>query len=183
MTMYAKDVDPFYSARMQIHHQVITGFFAAEETFKVRTVDRMVEKNNKALDWPTAPNMFQFRTTVYRHSSLNSFQRGSKFPKGIPVIHASLEEEMIKLAAQWGRVETDKQKLKQLLSIVLKPCVNFNQVRNALPEMMIRHVPGLNQFKRTEPFELESRLSPAQWQDYNNMLPRLHIYNGSALLC
>ena len=178
MAMYAKDVDPFFSARMQIHHQVITGFFAAEDTFKIRTVDKMVEKNNKALDWPSPPNMFQFRTTVYRHSSLNSFQGGTKFPKGIPVIHISLEEEMIKLAAQWGRVETDKQKLKQLLSIVLKPCVDSNQARNALPEMMIRHVPGLNQSKRTEPFELESRLTPAQWEDYNNMLPLLNRRRG-----
>lgn len=90
---------------------------------------------------------------------------------------------MIKLVAGWERIEFDKQKLKQILSILLKPCVNIQQARDAVPEFLVRHCAMLTDYpRRTQPFELESRLTPAQWEDYNRILPRLHIYNGAAML-
>lgn len=183
MTHYRQVEDPFNAARNMIHAQTIRGFFSAEERFKAKVIDDLVERNNKELRWPSPPNCFQFRTTIYRHSSCNSFNGVTKFPKGIPVIHQSLEAEMIKLVAGWERIEFDKQKLKQILSILLKPCVNIQQARDAVPEFLVRHCAMLTDYpRRTQPFELESRLTPAQWEDYNRILPRLHIYNGAAML-
>ena len=182
MTLYNEIKDPFNGARMVIHSSIMDGFFSAETSFKTKVIDAIVSQNNKALNWPTPPNCFQFRTTIYRSSTCNGFQGATKFPKGIPVIHKSLEAEMLKLVASWEKVEQDKQKLKQLLSILLKPCVNCEQARNAVPDFLVRHCALFRNLRRTEPFELESRLSPAQWADFNYILPRLHIYNGAAML-
>lgn len=175
--------DPFGAARAMILRDLIIGFFKAESDFKKKVIDDLVVKNNKALEWPSPPNCFQFRTTIYRHSSLNSFDSAIRFPKGIPVIHLSLEPEMLKLVAGWEQVERDRQKLKQLLSILLKPCVNRQQARAAVPEFLVRHSPLLAESgTRISPFEVYACFTEAQWDDYNRLLPRLHIYNGSALL-
>ena len=175
--------DPFGAARAMILRDLITGFFKAEMGFKAKVIDDLVVKNNKALGWPSPPNCFQFRTTIYRHSSLNSFNGTTKFPKGIPVIHLSLEPEMLKMVAAWEQVERDKQKLKQLLSILLKPCVTIQQARAAVPEFLVRHSPLLAESgTRISPFEEYACFNVAQWDDYNRLLPRLHIYNGAAIL-
>lgn len=180
--VFEKD-DPFFTARLTIFNEIINGFFRAELVFKAKVIDALVEKNNKALEWPSPPNCFQFRTTVYRHSSLNSFRSTTKFPKGIPVIHKSLEAEMLKLIAGWEQLERDTQKLKQLLSIMLKPCVNTQQARAAIPEFLVRHSPMLaTSGTRIGPFEVCAPFSPAQWEDYNKLLPRLHVYNGATIL-
>lgn len=175
--------DPFGAARAMILGDLITGFFKAESDFKKKVIDDLVVKNNKALEWPSPPNCFQFRTIVYRHSSMNSFQATTKLMTGTPVIHRSLEPEILKLIAGWEQVEEDRQKLKQLLSILLKPCVNRQQARAAVPEFLVRHSPMLaTSGYRIAPFEEYACFTEAQWDDYNRLLPRLHIYNGSAML-
>jgi len=99
------------------------------------------------------------------------------------VIHLSLEPEMLKMVAAWEQVERDRQKLKQLLSILLKPCVNTQQARASVPEFLVRHSPMLAASGyRIAPFETYACFTEAQWNDYNQLLPRLHIYNGAAML-
>lgn len=162
---------------------LLANLFLAEQRNNQRWVDQLVEENDALLEWPIPARGFQFRGNIYHHSQEKGARRyGSNFKFGIPVIHTGLHERIEQLLTEVGTQELDKQRIKQFLSVLYSGVESMQEVRDRTPDILAPMLPVKEHLPRMFPFEMAVKLTNAQMEEYNRLLPAIQLYSASRLL-
>lgn len=96
-------------------------------------------------------------------------------------IDPSLKPRMLVYIKQMREMDADEAKIGQGLAVLLRKATNDQDVRDALPEPLVKVLPHLSQYERQRPaaYGLTSKLHQVQ---YDKTMDQIYFYLGSRLL-
>jgi hypothetical protein len=106
------------------------------------------------------------------------------YPKAM--LHPDLRKQGLALVARASMLNKDTWRITQGLAQILKSCVSNQDVRDALPAIVLNTCNGLkflSDIPRTRPEAWTIAHSEPHWHDYVKTKELIHFYVASRILC
>lgn len=154
--------------------ELITSLMGKEITRQAALTKELVQINREAGGTKYG---FLYAGQIYS-SLLPKHRRGMSFG---PVV-SQLEGEAAELRRLAVKLEADERKFRQSMSVVLSKCRSLQDVRDVLPEVVIRDVPKLQELSRirAEGFLLQDH--PVLKRQYDNAVEIAKYYIANRLI-
>ncbi|WP_421991742.1 hypothetical protein [Roseococcus sp.] len=156
----------------------LTGaLFAEEEERQNRELCEIIGKNNEFQGtWDADGFMFRGKhvTSAHTPAPAPGTRRG---PARRISLHPRLRERMEEHVAAAEVVADDRRSIQQMLGTVLLPCTNSSDIRNALPECLVRFLPEeISELPRTEQAGFTLKNNPRAARQFENSVARMGLY-------
>lgn len=159
----------------EIIKRIMSNLFSAEERRLKEVLNGLVELNKSR--YPDRPHDgFTFQGKPYDPSNLIAGRRVR-----VP-LHVSLAPRMEQFLADHEQVWSDRHYISQLLFILLVPCTNLQDIRDALPNCISDTLPELKTYQRSRPEAYTIRDNIRSFRQYTKVVPRIEFYSTARLM-
>jgi len=79
-------------------------------------------------------------------------------------------------------MQADKERIRQALTLVLRDCRSFQDMRDALPNALKDFIPGSNRLERTRPEAYTLEDNPRAHAQYMKLREKIEFYIAARLL-
>ena len=97
-------------------------------------------------------------------------------------LHRSLYAEMDAYLAEEQALGGEIRQMSQMLFLLLDPCQNQQDIRDALPECLVNQITGLNDMPRQREAAWTIQDNPRAMRQYEKILPIMEVYSTAGLL-
>jgi hypothetical protein len=153
---------------------LLKALFEREEIFLVKReksmIDRYVQSGGK-------PDGFRHLGIIY--SLLEGYGRSVGTYGCLPV---GMIPEMDQILAEKATLAADKERIRQALTLVLKNCRTFQDMRNALPNGIKDFIPGAQRLERTRSEAYTLQDNPRAYSQYMKLREKIEFYLATRLL-
>lgn len=159
-----------YDSRFAVIDKIVNTLFEPDNRRLQNWIDKIDGQNREVCNDNTLLG-FTYMGRYFRPSHLEGREPfGKKLinEQLVPTIEAFLSDERI--------VDDDKAMVRQGLSLILDPCKNMQEIRDALPECLVDFLPELKEFERmtTECWTIEE--NPRARRQFDKVRPKLEAY-------
>lgn len=138
-------------------------------------IDQLCKRNQEARGDVSTGFLYEGR--YYKPSNVHVTPEVKKYP-----LHVSLQSEMDVLIRDRAVIDIDSSLIKQSFFKLLYPCTDGQQLRDALPEMVVPLVPYLQQYKRENLEAWTIQDDPRAMKQYNKVLSRIEMYVAARMI-
>lgn len=165
-----------YDSRFAVIDQIVSHLFEPDNRRLQAWIDKIDGQNREAHNDQTLLG-FTHMGRYFRPSHLAGAE-----PIGKKLIHSNLNPTIEAYLADERLVEDDKAMIRQGLSLLLDPCKDMQEVRDALPECLVDFLPELKEFERmsSELFTIED--NPRALKNFNKIRPKIDSYAVARLM-
>lgn len=128
-------------------------------------------------------------TRVYSYRYQGSWQIPAeyrntvKFSKMAPAsVPPEMEAEASAIQRDYQTLVDDMASIRQLLTLLLEPCMTTQEMRDALPDCLAVLVPDLKSLSRRFEEAWSIRTDPRAMRAYTKLLPKIQAYAAGRLL-
>lgn len=122
-------------------------------------------------------------TDGFRHMGLIYTQLTQGRSRGTyKILEASLVPEMDAVLADRKTISDDKDRIRQALTLVLRDCRSFQDIRDALPNGTKEFIPECRQLERTRPEAFTLADNQRSYTQYMKLREKIEFYVATRLL-
>ena len=179
MTYFGENVDESMvnSSVNNLVDGLISNLMAADNKRVAKMLKALIDDNDAKLN---GYNMMCFRhgEITYYHEE---YQRsGFSSPYMTPILHNDLRDRFKVIEQERLILKEHTQKIKQILTILLKGVRDYQMLRDLLPDCMSQYV--IPHIERYMPQHLVWQLNDRQIREYQEILPLIQMYSASSIL-
>jgi hypothetical protein len=100
----------------------------------------------------------------------------------LPTLAFELIPEAEKFFLELDKFNLDSKQIHQILFKLLNPCMDKQDIRDALPECIVALFPKLSAIERRNEPQWSIRNNPRAIKEYQKILPKIEMYSMSRLL-
>lgn len=128
-----------------------------------RTFD-LIEKNHEA---GGSPDGFLYEGVYYNNLRATIFSKGKRGN-----LMPSMEPAMKQYLDDRKKIESDRAKVRQTLTLLILPCETKQDIRDVLPEILVENIPDLAALPRIreEAFTLTTELHRTQYNEFKDLI-------------
>ena len=167
--------------RENVYESVVNGLvsnlMAADNKRVAKMLNALIDDNDIKLN---GYNKMCFRhgEVMYYHEE---YQRGGfANPYMTPILHKDLRDRFEVIEQERLILKEHTQKIKQILTILLKGVRDHQMLRDLLPDCMSQFV--VPHMERHMPQQLVWQLNDRQIREYHEILPLIQMYSASRIL-
>jgi hypothetical protein len=160
----------FYDVVMDI----VTTLFEPDKRRLAAWVDRLIERNDEIIGF--ANHAFIYNGQQFRQSNVKGVI------KVFPSLDYSLWDEADQFIADSKAIDQDKSFVRQALVRLMAPCLNAQDIRNALPECLADCIPALREYDRTAPEFYTIANNPRAQRQIAKIMPKLELYSVTRMM-
>lgn len=138
-------------------------------------IDQLCKRNQEARG--DAGTGFLYEGRYYKPSNVIVQPDVKKNP-----LHISLHAEMDVLIRDRAAIDIDQHLIKQSLFGLLYPCKTGQELRDALPDMLLPLIPFIQHHRRTDDEAWSIRDNPRAVRQYARVLPRIEMYVAARMI-
>jgi len=97
-------------------------------------------------------------------------------------LHFSLNSAMERWLKDRKTIQDDRDLIKQMLFLILKPCESEQDIRDALPECLVSLDPTLSQYERSNDHAYTISHDVRAMRQFEKFLPKMMLYSATRLL-
>lgn len=97
-------------------------------------------------------------------------------------LHPSLVPRANKLLTDLQRIDSDRDRLEQGLTVALKPCMTWQEIRDALPNAVTEYIEQIATLPRTRPEGWTVADNPMASRQFAKICEKIHYYLAARLL-
>lgn len=156
---------------------LISNLMAADNKRVAKMLNALIDDNDAKLN---GYNMMCFRhgEITYYHEE---YQRsGFSSPYMTPILHNDLRDRFEVIEQERLILKEHTQKIKQILTVLLKGVRDHQMLRDLLPDCMSQYV--IPHRERFMPQHLVWQLNDRQIREYREILPLIQMYSASSIL-
>lgn len=153
---------------------LLKALFEREDIFLARQEKSMIQKHVES-----GGSTDGFRHMGILYSPLEGTARSMG---NYQCLHVSLIPEMDKIRAEKATIEADKERVRQALTLVLRQCKTYQDMRDALPNAMRDFLPGIQKLDRTRPEAWTLIDTPVVYKQYQKLREKIDFYTAARLL-
>ena len=156
----------------------LVGNLMAADNKRVATMlHALIDDNETTLNGYTTM-CFRHGEVMYYHEE---YQRG-KFSNTYmtPILHKDLRDRFEVIEQERLILKEHTQKIKQILTVLLKGVRDYQMLRDLLPDCMSQYV--IPHKERRMPQHLVWQLNDRQIREYRETLPLIQMYSASSIL-
>ena len=158
---------------------LVNNLMATDNARVTRMLDELIDVNDGRANMGWSPMAFRHGEIVYYH---NKYQRGVIGPSSYmtPSLHKDLREQFDVIERERLILKEHTQKIKQILTVLLKGVRDRQMLRDLLPDCMSQYV--IPHMERFMPQHLVWQLTDKQIREYQEILPLIQMYSASSIL-
>ena len=146
---------------------------------------RVAEMLNKLIDANDAKANSGYSPMCFRHGEVMCYheeyqRRGFSNTYMTPILHKDLRDRFEVIERERLILKEHTQKIKQILTILLKGVRDHQMLRDLLPDCMSQYV--IPHKERRMPQHLVWQLTYRQIREYQEILPLIQMYSASSIL-
>jgi hypothetical protein len=153
---------------------LLKALFEREEIFlrkrEVSMIDKYVTGGGK-------PDGFRHLGIIY-----SLLQAGDKARGTYGCLPVEMIPEMDQILAEQAILAADKERIRQALTLVLRDCKTFQDMRDVLPNALREYIPGAQKLDRTRPEAFTLRENPRAYSQYMKLREKIEFYVATRLL-
>lgn len=156
---------------------LISNLMAADNKRVAKMLNALIDDNDAKLN---GYSMMCFRhgEITYYHEE---YQRsGFSSPYMTPILHNDLRDRFGVIEQERLILKEHTQKIKQILTVLLKGVRDHQMLRDLLPDCMSQYV--IPHRERFMPQHLVWQLNDRQIREYREILPLIQMYSASSIL-
>lgn len=158
----------------RIISDILKELFRKEEAFQKKQIGKIIDAHivkNPGFDG------FRHMGHIYTHVP-TSYRKHGKYNQ----LDSSLEPEMEDYMYRFSTIEEDRAMVRQALALILKPCKNTQDIRDALPDSLISLLPALQNLKRTKPENWSVMGNERACRQYKQLSDKIDYYVATHLI-
>jgi len=156
-------------------NNLLKALFEREEVFLAKRERNLIDKY--AQTEGNKPDGFRHMGVIY--SLLEGFTRTRGSYGTLPI---DLIPEMDQVLAEKAILATDKERIRQALTLVLRDAKTFQDMRDALPNAMKDFIPNAQRLERTRPEAYTLLSNPRAHAQYMKLRDKIEFYIATRLL-
>jgi hypothetical protein len=153
---------------------LLKALFEREEVFlrkrEVSMIDKYTQGGGK-------PDGFRHMGVIY-----SLLQSGDKARGVYGCLPVGMIPEMDQILAEQATLASDKERIRQALTLVLRSCHTFQDMRDALPNALREYIPGAQRLDRTRPEAFTLKDNPRAYSQYMKLREKIEFYVATRLL-
>ena len=153
---------------------LLKALFEREEVFLIKRerslIDQYIKRGGK-------PDGFRHLGVIY-----SLLESGDKARGSYGCLPTEMIPEMDLVLAEKATLAADKERIKQALTLVLRNCKTFQDMRDALPNAMKDFIPGAQRLERTRPEAFTLQDIPIAYRQYMKLREKIEFYIATRLL-
>jgi hypothetical protein len=153
---------------------LLKALFEREEVFLQKRqrsmIDLYAQKGGK-------PDGFRHMGIIY-----SLLQAGDKARGTYGCLPVEMIPEMDQILAEQATLALDKDRIRQALTLVLRSCHTFQDMRDALPNALKEFIPGAQRLERTRPEAFTLQDNPRAYSQYMKLREKIEFYIATRLL-
>lgn len=156
---------------------LISNLMAADNKRVAKMLNALIDDNDIKLNGYNKMCFRQGKVTYYHEE----YQRG-RFSNTYmtPILHKDLRDRFEVIEQERLILKEHTQKIKQILTILLKGVRNHQMLRDLLPDCMSQYI--IPHKERHMPQHLVWQLTDKQIREYQEILPLIQMYSASNIL-
>ena len=158
---------------------LVSNLMATDNKRVAEMLNKLIENNDSKADGWLCSMCFRHGEIVYYHSEYRRGIMGS-FSNMTPPLHKDLREQFEVIEQERLILKEHTQKIKQILTILLKGVRDHQMLRDLLPDCMSQYV--IPHKERRMPQHLVWQLTDRQIREYQEILPLIQMYSASSIL-
>ena len=168
-----------YYAEEDLVLGLVSNLMATDNKRVAEMLDKLIESNDFKLNAGFSSMCFRHREIVYYH---REYQRGGMGRWGpmTPPLSKDLVDEFGVIEQERLILKEHTQKIKQILTVLLKGVKDRQMLRDLLPDCMSQYV--IPHKERYMPQHLVWQLTDKQIREYREILPLIQMYSASSIL-
>ena len=156
---------------------LVSNLMATDNKRVATMLNALIDDNDAKLNGYTTM-YFRHGEVMYYHEE---YQRGGYGnPYMTPILHKDLRDRFEVIEQERLILKEHTQKIKQILTILLKGVRNHQMLRDLLPDCMSQYV--IPHKERYMPQHLVWQLTDRQIREYQEILPLIQMYSASSIL-
>lgn len=158
---------------------LVGNLMAADNNRVAEMLDKLIDSNDVKTNAGFYPMCFRHGEIVYYH---REYQRGvvGLFGPMTPALSKDLMDQFDVIERERLILKEHTQKIKQILTILLKGVRDHQMLRDLLPDCMSQYV--IPHKERYMPQHLVWQLNDRQIREYREILPLIQMYSASSIL-
>ena len=153
---------------------LLKALFEREEVFLQKRERTMIDKYTQS---GGKPDGFRHMGIIY-----SLLQSGDKARGTYGCLPVSLIPEMDQILAEKAILATDKERIRQALTLVLRDAKTYQDMRDALPNAMREYLPIAKVLERTRPEAYTLKDNPRAYSQYMKLREKIEFYIATRLL-
>lgn len=156
----------------------LTSILMATDNKRIATMlNALIDDNDAKLNGYNTM-CFRYGEVIYYHEE---YQRGGfSSPYMTPILHKDLRDRFEVIEQERLILKEHTQKIKQILTVLLKGVKDRQMLRDLLPDCMSQYV--IPHIERYMPQHLVWQLNDRQIREYREILPLIQMYSASSIL-
>lgn len=158
---------------------LVGNLMAADNARVTQMLDELIATNDRHHNTGWSSLSFRRGEIVYYHSK----RQHNVIGIGIfttPTLHADLIDQFNVIEQERLIIKEHTQKIKQILTVLLKGVRDHQMLRDLLPDCMSQYV--IPHKERHMPQHLVWQLNDRQIREYREILPLIQMYSASSIL-
>ena len=156
---------------------LVSNLMATDNKRVATMLNALIDDNDAKLNGYTTM-CFRHGEVMYYHEE---YQRGDYCnPYMTPILHKDLRDRFEVIEQERLILKEHTQKIKQILTILLKGVRDHQMLRDLLPDCMSQYV--IPHKERYMPQHLVWQLTDRQIREYQEILPLIQMYSASSIL-
>ena len=156
---------------------LVNNLMATDNKRVATMLNALIDDNDAKLNGYTMM-CFRHGEVMYYHEE---YQRGGfGNPYMTPILHKDLRDRFEVIERERLILKEHTQKIKQILTVLLKGVRDHQMLRDLLPDCMSQYV--IPHKERHMPQHLVWQLSDRQIREYREILPLIQMYSASSIL-
>lgn len=156
---------------------LISNLMAADNKRVAKMLNALIDDNDTKLNG--------YNRMCFRHGAITyyheEYQRsGFSSPYMTPILHNDLRDRFEVIEQERLILKEHTQKIKQILTVLLKGVRDHQMLRDLLPDCMSQYV--IPHRERFMPQHLVWQLNDRQIREYQEILPLIQMYSASSIL-
>ena len=158
-------------------NSLVSNLMAADNKRVAKMLNALIDDNDTKLNGYTTM-CFRHGEVMYYHEE---YQRGGfSSPYMTPILHKDLRDRFEVIEQERLILKEHTQKIKQILTVLLKGVRDHQMLRDLLPDCMSQYV--IPHRERFMPQHLVWQLNDRQIREYREILPLIQMYSASSIL-
>jgi hypothetical protein len=153
---------------------LLRALFEREEVFLQKRERSMIDQYTQA---GGNPDGFRHLGVIY-----SLLQGGDKARGTYGCLPVGMIPEMDQVLAEKATMAADKERIRQALTLVMRDCKTFQDMRDALPNALKEFIPGAQRLERTRPEGYTLQDNPRAYSQYMKLREKIEFYIATRLL-
>ena len=156
---------------------LISNLMAADNKRVAKMLNALIDDNDTKLNGYNTM-CFRHREIMYYHEEYQRSGFNSQYMT--PILHNDLRDRFEVIEQERLILKEHTQKIKQILTVLLKGVRDNQMLRDLLPDCMSQYV--IPHRERFMPQHLVWQLNDRQIREYREILPLIQMYSASSIL-